>query len=333
MKNKLIRKIITLIMIVMISLQISSCNSLTTIETNDITAHNQQDIVNKQLNFLNLGYVVQDGEWIYFSSIYDKYEVIKEGELYVYDIGKIYKSHIDGTNLTEITDDAAIYINVIDDWVYYVNLYDWTIYRVKTDGSNREQIMSNGVYSVYIDDGWIFYGNRNDGNRLYKSRLDGSENTRLNDWDTGYLCVVGDWVYFSVWDDFSVKRIRKDGTNEEEVAGPYIGTFCIDENYLIYAGANLVRINLDNGENEILLEEYARTFNIAGDWIYYTSSDYELYRIKKDGTRKKKLAGGDQVKISNVCLIGDWIYYVDGNGLLYKVRTDGSQNQIVVKDK
>lgn len=68
----------------------------------------------------------------------------------------------------------------------------------------------------------------------------------------------------------------------------------------------------------------------CGDWIYYgDGSDHNyLYKIRTDGTDKKKLNNADS---QGIIVTGDWIYYSDASNYyhLYKIRTDGTDREQV----
>ena len=63
-----------------------------------------------------------------------------------------------------------------------------------------------------------------------------------------------------------------------------------------------------------------------GEWIYYRNYnvDWCIYKVKTDGTGKKKL---NVYEGSNINVVGDWLYFsnLSDNGYLYKMKTDGSK--------
>lgn len=77
----------------------------------------------------------------------------------------------------------------------------------------------------------------------------------------------------------------------------------------------------------------------AGEWLYYCNShdNHTLYKIKIDGTGRKKLSSEDTRFIH---VLGDWIYYVEYDGAnehregraICKVRTDGSEKIELIRD-
>jgi hypothetical protein len=70
--------------------------------------------------------------------------------------------------------------------------------------------------------------------------------------------------------------------------------------------------------------------HIVGDWIYYTTPDENLYKMKIDGTEHTALNLLDKNdRHINLNIIDDWIYYTHGRrydnyNWVYKIRTDGT---------
>ncbi|WP_162238536.1 DUF5050 domain-containing protein [Paenibacillus sp. A3] len=125
------------------------------------------------LNIANGGQLAVQGDWIYMNPA-NKY----------YGPNSLVKMKLDGSGRQTLSEDNALSINVVDDWIYYTardkaadkNL---GIFKMKTDGSQRTQISSAGAYSVWVRDGWIYYiaGNGLIINGIHKMKTDGTEDT------------------------------------------------------------------------------------------------------------------------------------------------------------
>jgi len=77
-------------------------------------------------NLQNGGFVAQDQDWIYYMSINPK---------------GIYKTKNTSNNKQKICDEVGHQLNVVADWLYYINVEDNShIYKVKTDGSDYEAV-------------------------------------------------------------------------------------------------------------------------------------------------------------------------------------------------
>lgn len=68
-------------------------------------------------------YINVSGDWIYFGLI--------DG---------LYKIRTDGSSITKICDDYPWFINVVDNWIYYLNMNEYKSYRIHTDGSKRQLV-------------------------------------------------------------------------------------------------------------------------------------------------------------------------------------------------
>jgi len=86
-----------------------------------------------------------------------------------------------------------------------------------TERGNTVGNIVNGGYVAQKSD-WIYYQS-NDGGKLYKIRTDGSSRTKLNDDSSYWINVVGDWVYYTNFNDDIGKfyKIRTDGTERQLV--------------------------------------------------------------------------------------------------------------------
>jgi len=58
----------------------------------------------------------------------------------VNDSQKLYKSDLEGLLVNKLCDDRVYKISVIDDWLYYYNVDDNKLYRIKQDGSGRQLV-------------------------------------------------------------------------------------------------------------------------------------------------------------------------------------------------
>jgi hypothetical protein len=71
---------------------------------------------NSSGNLVNQGFVAEQEVWIYYSNHSDDLS--------------LYKICTDGTERTKLNENMVQLINVIDDWVFYVNPNDDKLYRI-----------------------------------------------------------------------------------------------------------------------------------------------------------------------------------------------------------
>jgi hypothetical protein len=164
-------------------------------------------------------------DWIYYSNDFGELDDIdaidiEDENLFQQRMEQgIYKIRPDGSNRTQINNDRSDYINVVDDWVYYVNADQSDgIFKIKTDGSERTKLNDDRSSAINVAGEWIYYCNDKHGSRIHKMRLDGSEQTSLNECFSRYIHVFGEWVYYyalTETDENGLYRMRSDGSGNE----------------------------------------------------------------------------------------------------------------------
>ena len=113
-----------------------------------------------------------------------------------------------------------------------------------------------------VVDGWVYYQTTD--SNIHKVRTDGTDYECLNQSKSQYINVLGDWIYYTNWDDKFAYRIRTDATGEEKL----------------------------NNQSSYYI-------SVTDDWIYYATqteerppflSDMdELWRMRPDGSEQQKL--------------------------------------------
>lgn len=118
------------------------------------------------------------------NKIYFVEAIYKGNNIYNY---KICKTDIDGTNRKELISLNGQSLNVWiseflvrDDWIYYF-LGDKKLYRLKTNGTQNEKILEGYLDPNNIEGDWFCYIEGTENERIYKSKLDGTNKTQLID--------------------------------------------------------------------------------------------------------------------------------------------------------
>jgi hypothetical protein len=204
------------------------------------------------------------------------------------------------------------------DWIYYVNKCgDGNIYRISKDGATNElvadNIGDNGRigFNFQIWDGWLYYCNLND-ECISRIRLDGSKRenlpmifagTKVNAYTS--ICVVNEYI------------------------------FAID---VINDG--FYKMNMDGSNVELVIADDIRNYYIYDESIYYTydysslsSEKYEdgIYRMKLDGSEKRKINNIESLRLSPIYVLDGWIYFLDAESYLCRYNLDS--NQITILDE
>lgn len=136
-------------------------------------------IKNLKLGFLSFP-LLKDG-WIYYRNTED------------YD--KLYRIRTDGNDKTKLSDTTASGLQIVDDWIYYVDLSS-NLYKVKNDGSDNTKVLDEKLYYYVIKGDYLYYGNEEDKEKLYKIKLDGTGKAKLNNDKSDPIDIIDEWVYY-----------------------------------------------------------------------------------------------------------------------------------------
>lgn len=241
-------------------------------------------------NLNNMGDIVQDNDWIYMNKVTTPRNIIL----------KVKK---DGSEVQQISipdNHSAYYLNLVDDWIYYTHISSkmWKTYMCKRKTSGGKEIKLCSGYS---------FGSPGGGGGLY---------------------VYDNWIYFI--QDKGIYRMKTDGTKKAVVAragaDEYIMGFCIDGQWLYYTDDGLHKVRLNGTSKKSLNKKVFGTCVASGSWIFSDGDDDGVYRTRKDGSKTQKiLSNVKEWNISN-----GWIYYTSSKGL-YKIKTDGTSKKRLVK--
>ena len=290
---------------------------------------------NSSENLLHGGFASIQDEWIYY---------LKESYGYQVD-GELYRINIENGNKERISDDAACYINVIEDWVYYVNTeesengiyWEGPIYKIKVDGTNRIKLNTDDSTFVNVVDDMIYYANVADNYTIYSMKTDGTQVTKLNDDRSWSLNVTDNWIYYT--SNREIYKMKLDGSNKSLILSDNVSGTHVTGNYIFYYQGDegsLFRINLDGSEKTQITEDVTSNFSVLDNHIYYSIKEvaYEdgfkldyVYRIDIDGKNREKIGQGAVGSI-----VGDWMYFYQHYAEwaeLERMKLDGSQREKV----
>jgi hypothetical protein len=295
---------------------VDACNLAVITKTSD-----DKDTVNQLINELNTATNPDIGKWVadytkpmresWLDNVYyyklgntignnnnNGMFVLKNDSLYTntIDSNYIYKTKIDGTEKKVLNIQPSSYLNVVDNYIFYINSQDrYRLYRMNTDGSNIICLNSaDEVDSIIAYDGYIYYSNYKDGGKIYRIKFDGSGRTKVTDDPYArYINAYGNYLYYSA----------------EAIEG----------------GGAMFRVNLD-GNNRTLINRNRCGYEIVENGTIYfinESDKYNLYKMNLDGTNVKKL-NNDNCSYLNIS--GNVLYYKNNNdnGKIYAIKTDGT---------
>jgi len=217
---------------------------------------------------------------------------------------KLHRKKISEDNKSNLKEKSYISLEmprniiVIDDWIIYsdskgihkVNAYGEEGEETKEDITVKVKGLPCIIDSINISGDWIIYPNFNDGEKLYKIKLDGSKHIKLTNDVPLCINVLDDWVFY----------INKSKNNR------------------LYK----VKIN-DSNPIELKLEDSIERLNVVDNWIFYSNDKGELYKAEIDDSKGVKLSDNKAYYIN---VIDDWIFY-NNKKSLYMIRVDKSEER------
>ncbi len=262
-------------------------------------------------NTSNNAFVAQDDKNIYYLRKIDSDTELQTSELVKVRIGTDTESVI-------FSGHRLSYINIVDEWIYYIGGNEGRIYRVREDGSEHSIVSGdlNNINAMVVVNEYIFCraADSDKIKALYSISLETGEVKTLC--QLGSLCsglIVNDgWIYYSVSvnDEWKAYRIRTDGTENSTIGDLQLFSACIESDRIYYLDDNLqiCSMGLDGAEKKLLAEGIsAIRINVSDDWIYY-SDTAAIYRIRVDGSEKTKLCDFPSSNNISINVLGEWIY-------------------------
>lgn len=228
---------------------------------------------------------------------------------------------VNGDSVVDIYDIAQIASNYDED--YKDNDY----YAI---GNSQGNLLNSSYAVVKVDT--VYFRNTQEGNKLYKSKLNREGKTKLSEDVVTSLNLVGDKLYYSNQSDGGkIYSINTDGTGRKLVTSDSKGDFAVSSGYIFYKSAadgKLYRITCSGSGKTKISNDSIDKFVPRGEYLYYTNSGdgKKLYRIKNDGTGRTRITID---AVLNFAMDKDDIYYInssDGNKI-YQIDLNGQSRK------
>lgn len=272
-------KIFILLLVLLVC---STCTNCTFIGEQDGEIDGIKYMGNTNGNIQEWANAIEDDTWIYYSNPNDK--------------GVLYKAKKDGSENTRLTTCQGYGLNIIGDYIYFMDGYPGYIRIVKKDGVWCKRLAFDNVDSLIATDKYLFFRKADEESKksiLYRTDLKGNNRKKLSNSVLTYS-VYKDKIYYSD----------------------------LNDNDALYS------MNL-NGENIVKLSsDKANDINPCEEWIYYSDAndDFKLYKIKNDGSAKTLIS---ENQCWNVNIYNNKIYYRNQSdmGNIYVMNLDGLNNK------
>ncbi|MBZ0310094.1 MAG: DUF5050 domain-containing protein, partial [Anaerolineae bacterium] len=216
------------------------------------------------------------------------------------------------------------------------------LYLMRSDGSQflklTDSIEPTAVWSP--DGQWAVY---RDGNRFYRIRADGSDQTLIAE----NLPVVSpvwspdaQWIAFYLCDESGCgmpARIKPDGSQLEILSGTLRGQpplWSPDGQQVIFPAEKGLYLFDFQTTPQLISQEFPRPGSLlwAGDWVYFiTGRNARLYRLHP-GEAQPHMLTDYSPAVFRMSPDGQWLLFVEKSAnRLYRMRPDGSDLQPVFR--
>jgi len=294
-------------------------------------------------NLINSSYFVRQGDWIYYQNIMIE--------------NSLNKIKIDNTGKTVLLDHNVSYINIISDWLYFVDgNYELNrLARIKTDGTEYGIILDHSCTDLIVKDDWMYFIDISNDRHIYKIKIDGTQLTELSTESAIKLNLSGDSLIYTYHPDsdtnfkkIEIHKIATDGLKplvlrtSSTTSASFSGM--VTDNLTVYysSGASsaavsamtIKKVNLDATGYNVLISDPSSLLGLADEWlyyVYYTNSTEKMIRRHKDGTDFEIIS--ELGNYTMVSILEDKIVYYDGVlGNFYMMNLDGSSLQVFLTE-
>lgn len=260
--------------------------------------------------------------------------------------GALYVMDSDLTGLKKLRNDKAVFINVDDNYIYYVRandinnsnaeymmFYNSGVYRIKRNGSELKAYTSDPSSYLTLKDNNIYFQKYDvaNGFGLYKYRIDGGLDRQLVKNESIPVNISDNRLYFI--DRAQNQSIRMIDLNSFVTYQAYEGSYSqpiFKDGYIYYMDAEdnnkIYRMNIDGSGKELLVNSRCSTYNItnSGIYLYYQVDDHAgngIYRLKLDTRESAMLQSGDYKQIN---VTEKYVFFRDmDSSNTYAISADG----------
>lgn len=266
--------------------------------------------------------------------------------------GSLYVMNSDCTNIQRLHNDKAVFINVDDNYIYYVRandthdnntelmmFYNTGVFRIKRNGSDLYSYTGKPCAYLFLNDNDLFFQKYDIGSglSLYKNKIDGKHERLLIKDAVIPALVMDDKLYYagnSATPGISTINL-KSFTKYPLYEGSYYLPIFKDE-YIYYIDTakdnKIYRMLTDGSSSELMADFHCRTYNISdnGKYLYYQVDDginNGIYRIKTDTFVTEQILPGDYKQIH---ITAKYVFFKDyDNSNTYVMNVDGINNAII----
>ena len=245
-------------------------------------------------------------ESVYANNQSGGYTIMDDKNLYCVFDGKLYKTPLKQVqNMEMMIDSCQGYLSLDNQYLYYCDTYyDYYCYDLKT--KEKIKLLENVYYPVVVDHK-LYYQDDSDNESLHCLDLKTKEDKKYNDSTTYHITVdeKNQKIYYInyVDDEYSLRYMNMDGTDDKKIKDVDNGVFVLDDQYIyICHQTQILKINKDNHKETILEENNIFSgMNMCQDKLVFHSAN-AVYVMSKDGKNEKEIYNG---MIDSIQVVGN----------------------------
>jgi len=325
-----------LIWLLILLIQVIFISSCTNTESIDLTYSKPQNAGNTIVNLLNYGAVANDDNSVYY--------IASKGA----QVSLNKKDISSGENLV-IGNLMCLFLNVVDDYIYYVDAADSTIHKTDLFGRHDEKLSDYKADFLFVLQGKIYaLGNESDikTDNLFSMNNDGSDFNVLSNDNINIMYFDNKEIYYSAFGEEQMllykidmdgcnKEILSQSRNDQSVRGVETGEWFYIYNgklfYLTVAGGSTIRkFDLSTKEDSLV---YNAQYNIQNWYInasdnivYFKSIGPRIYNCLNLDTGEVNASSMSETTDVGMYIIGNKVFYYE-NEQPYIMNLDGSGRQ------
>ena len=280
-----------------------------------------------------------------------------EYEDYIYfsnpnDYNQLYRMDKDGKNVKKVHSDKPRYINVCNDYIYYVrynhdsgqevvfrgNMFG--VYRLEEGNTTAEELYGEIANSLTLSGNKLYFQSYNDEDLIEVKSvgIDGKNLEYISSEDFLPLSVYNGSIYYSnVSSNHNLAKIDVEDNLPMTVKEGNYYMPIVEDDVMYYidveAGYKLTKEDLNTGIETVLSDDKCINYNVNTKYgvIYYQCEndeiDHKLVMMDLDGNNVTVVEEGD---FSNIHITEKYTYYyriiVGGEKQLYYVETGKEPN-------
>lgn len=158
-------------------------------------------------------------------------------------------------------------------------------------------------------------------------------NMQCNMINGGIACSDDNYIYYRSNDGFSLYKMRKNGSEQEQVLAEPVSYLALYEGFIYFYSQvdnpYIGRYDLESGRVDTLFPGRIENMRVANDRVYFLNGDDNLYLYSMDLNGGSPKQENSVPELYKYMIAGDYIYYIknsDGKKL-YRISMDGTEYQ------